>query len=480
MLQDQQKATELTKKKHASDEMIAYGERTESTGRSSLATPNQLKLKEKMATKTFAKIHASILKSFPFVDPLFEPMLILSCSRPVPQIVLMSDSFEMISGYTPAEYMTRSIDMLHGKHTSAQDKAEFEQAIASQRPAEIKILHYRKDGSPFWNSFRLLPVYKGRGKVKYFVAIQESFTQIIPANKRPSQWDEIDVAVWLDNNGFSEYSSRFRESSINGQRLLSLEACDLLQFKIAVAQERRHLMSLITQLLMESDVQSLNLSTNESDSSCSMGKTENDSCNKRLALKMHFEGRISIMLVKEDATLIQVSTMLKQTYRAQLELCYVDVEGDIMPITDDETFQHCKELSEGGPLVLELRRVTRQRQHDFNRPFADGIALNAVPTGTMSQSDRMNMMSMTQSVLLHPPSGDSLALITMATEVLTFIYKLERNGLMSPSELRLLKRVAATPTHPAHAPLLVLYNAVGKTDEGAFAKDVMSVVEDRR
>ena len=45
-------------------------------------------------------------------------------------------------------------------------------AIERMLPIEVEILNYRKNGSPYWNTLSIRPVFSKVGKLKSFVASQ--------------------------------------------------------------------------------------------------------------------------------------------------------------------------------------------------------------------------------------------------------------------------------------------------------------------
>nr|AML79476.1 putative LOV domain-containing protein [Polypodium amorphum] len=88
-------------------------------------------------------------------------------------IVYASDGFLKMTGYTAEEVLGRNCRFLQGPATSRQTVLEIRDAIREERPCQVSVLNYTKQGKPFWNLFHMAPVYsKEDGRVVHFVGVQ--------------------------------------------------------------------------------------------------------------------------------------------------------------------------------------------------------------------------------------------------------------------------------------------------------------------
>lgn len=87
------------------------------------------------------------------------------------RVLYASPSFEALTGYPIDEVVGRNCGFLEGSNTDSATIAEFNDALQRGESHSADILHYRKDGTPFWNNLSISPVTDNVGKVTYFVMI---------------------------------------------------------------------------------------------------------------------------------------------------------------------------------------------------------------------------------------------------------------------------------------------------------------------
>nr|AML78154.1 putative LOV domain-containing protein [Philonotis fontana] len=106
-------------------------------------------------------------------------------------IVYASEGFLRMSGYDRAEVLGRNCRFLQGPDTDRRTVLEIRDAIREERPCQVRILNYTKQGRPFWNLFHMAPIYsKQNGIVIHYVGVQ---TPIAPnlASGVPSQAQQV-------------------------------------------------------------------------------------------------------------------------------------------------------------------------------------------------------------------------------------------------------------------------------------------------
>jgi len=115
-------------------------------------------------------------------------IIITDPSQPDNPIIYASPSFERLTGYTAAEVMGRNARFLNGKDTDLAAIATINEAVSAGRDCAVEILHYRKDGTPFWNALTIAPVRDG-DRLTNFVGVQTDVTErrMIEAQYRQGQ-----------------------------------------------------------------------------------------------------------------------------------------------------------------------------------------------------------------------------------------------------------------------------------------------------
>nr|AML77641.1 putative LOV domain-containing protein [Encalypta streptocarpa] len=88
-------------------------------------------------------------------------------------IVYASEGFLRMSGYDRAEVLGRNCRFLQGPGTDRRTVFEIREAIREERPCQVHILNYTKQGQPFWNLFHMAPIYSRQdGNVIHYVGVQ--------------------------------------------------------------------------------------------------------------------------------------------------------------------------------------------------------------------------------------------------------------------------------------------------------------------
>ncbi|CAI0627703.1 unnamed protein product [Linum tenue] len=103
-----------------------------------------------------------IKQSFVLVDP----------HLPDIPIVYASDAFLRMTGYARNEVLGQNCRFLTGVDTDPSALHQIKQSIQAQQACSVRILHYRKDKSSFWNLLHISPVRNATGKIAYFVGVQ--------------------------------------------------------------------------------------------------------------------------------------------------------------------------------------------------------------------------------------------------------------------------------------------------------------------
>nr|AML76970.1 putative LOV domain-containing protein [Heuchera sanguinea] len=88
-------------------------------------------------------------------------------------IVFASVGFSKMSGYSRDEVVGKNGRVFQGPGTNRRSVMEIREAVRGERSVQVNLLNYRKDGTPFWMLFHMVPVFgKEDGRVIHFVAVQ--------------------------------------------------------------------------------------------------------------------------------------------------------------------------------------------------------------------------------------------------------------------------------------------------------------------
>lgn len=87
-------------------------------------------------------------------------------------IVYVTPEFERQTGYRQDEAIGRNCRFLQGVDTDPATVEKIRHAVERMLPVEVEILNYRKNGSPYWNTLSIRPVFSEVGKLKSFVSSQ--------------------------------------------------------------------------------------------------------------------------------------------------------------------------------------------------------------------------------------------------------------------------------------------------------------------
>jgi len=109
-------------------------------------------------------------------------------------IVYASDSFLEMTGYPSEEIIHHNCRFLQGKDTDPESVKKLRDAVKAGERVSVRLLNYRKDGTPFWNYLTIAPVKLADGTVVKYIGVQVDVTDKTEGNVAPS--------VLKDSDGF--------------------------------------------------------------------------------------------------------------------------------------------------------------------------------------------------------------------------------------------------------------------------------------
>ncbi|GFR40580.1 hypothetical protein Agub_g1160 [Astrephomene gubernaculifera] len=91
-------------------------------------------------------------------------------------LVYASEGFYAMTGYGPDEVLGHNCRFLQGEGTDPKEVQKIRDAIKRGEACSVRLLNYRKDGTPFWNLLTVTPIKTPDGKVSKFVGVQVDVT----------------------------------------------------------------------------------------------------------------------------------------------------------------------------------------------------------------------------------------------------------------------------------------------------------------
>ncbi|MEI6161358.1 MAG: PAS domain-containing protein, partial [Roseococcus sp.] len=96
--------------------------------------------------------------------------------EPGPRIIFANAAFERMSGSSLAEINGRSPRFIFGPGTDPKARARFNAEIKAGRSVTEEVLQYRKDGTTYWTSIRIIPVLDSTGVATHYISAQSDIT----------------------------------------------------------------------------------------------------------------------------------------------------------------------------------------------------------------------------------------------------------------------------------------------------------------
>ena len=111
-----------------------------------------------------------VLRSVMSVSPL--PMVLTDPYQPDYPVIFSNRAFTTLTGFSEEEVLGRNCRFLQGPETDPAATRVLANAVAAVGEAQVDLWNYRKDGSRFWNSMFLGPVFSRNGRLLYYFGSQ--------------------------------------------------------------------------------------------------------------------------------------------------------------------------------------------------------------------------------------------------------------------------------------------------------------------
>ena len=104
--------------------------------------------------------------------------------RPGNPIVFVNQAFVELTGYQREEIIGRNCKFLQGPDTDPRTVEAMRDILERQAVEVIEVLNYRKDGTPFWNSLHLGPIFDDANRLTHFYGSQWDVTEVVSERAR--------------------------------------------------------------------------------------------------------------------------------------------------------------------------------------------------------------------------------------------------------------------------------------------------------
>lgn len=129
------------------------------------------------ANKALLHEKAELMMRERAIRAVSQGIVIADATQPDHPIVYASPSFERLTGYSASEVLGKNCRLLQGKDTDQAAVQRLRDSLRAKQACVIELLNYKKDGTPFWNSLALSPVFDETGALVNFVGVQADVTE---------------------------------------------------------------------------------------------------------------------------------------------------------------------------------------------------------------------------------------------------------------------------------------------------------------
>ncbi|WP_298429370.1 PAS domain-containing protein [uncultured Jannaschia sp.] len=106
-------------------------------------------------------------------------------------IVLCNQAFVEQTGYPREEVIGRNCRFLQGPDTDRGTVDLIRDAIERREVRVVEILNYRRDGTPFWNSLHIGPIFSPEGQLTHVFGSQWDVTEMLDERDRSRRSEDI-------------------------------------------------------------------------------------------------------------------------------------------------------------------------------------------------------------------------------------------------------------------------------------------------
>ncbi len=95
----------------------------------------------------------------------------------MPEILFVNTSMCKMSGYTEKELIGKQTSIFNGPESDFSELIRLGECIQEEKSGEFEIINYRKNGTKFWNRFKIMPVFNKNGECVNWISTEEDVTK---------------------------------------------------------------------------------------------------------------------------------------------------------------------------------------------------------------------------------------------------------------------------------------------------------------
>lgn len=117
-------------------------------------------------------------------------------------IIYANKAFERLTGYSQNEIIEHNCRFLQGSDREQSARYEIAEAITNQKPIDVTLRNYRKNGELFFNHLKITPLFNRKGEVIYFLGVQYDVTYKVNAQNEVKELTRLLNEALSPNDGF--------------------------------------------------------------------------------------------------------------------------------------------------------------------------------------------------------------------------------------------------------------------------------------
>lgn len=129
--------------------------------------------------KTFSELEKKVLLFEKIIDHTTEGIMITNAPKNGinPEIVFANKAMSKMTGYSASEIIGKQVNVFYGPETDFEELILISDCIKKEKSGEFEIINYRKDGTKFYNRYKIMPVFNAAGKCINWVSTAEDITK---------------------------------------------------------------------------------------------------------------------------------------------------------------------------------------------------------------------------------------------------------------------------------------------------------------
>lgn len=147
-------------------------------------------------------------------------------------IIYVNPQIIKSTGYTKEELRGQKTTIFHGELTPGNALEDLWKTIKSGSPWKGELLYQRKDGSVFWQSWSVAPVFDNHGVIQHFVGVGEDITEKKKLQSMLQEMSYLDGLTGIANRRrFDDFLNQEWHRAVRDAKPLSIIMMDIDFFK---------------------------------------------------------------------------------------------------------------------------------------------------------------------------------------------------------------------------------------------------------